>query len=134
MIERLITSYLKYLAEQPYMLSAIIIWSVVTYGSWLALWIYRKDIIEGLKGINGKFEGTEVLLFIVGILIPPVVMYSVAFHYDIPVHTLIFMGGSVIVGVFGRWGLEWIGNMWNRKGNPETLQVTTETTTETTIK
>lgn len=118
MIERLFTSYLKYLAERPFMLSAIIMWSVVTYMSWFALWIYRKDIVEGLKGVNGKFEGTEVLLFILVILLPPSIMYSIAFHYDIPVHTLILLGGGVIVGVFGRWGLEWIGNMWNRKGNP----------------
>jgi len=134
MIERLFTSYLKYLAEQPFMLSAIIIWSVVTYGSWLALWIYRKDIIEGLKGVNGKFEGTEVLLFVMILLLPPILMYSVAFHYELTGNTSIILASCVIVGVFGRWGLEWIGNMWNRKGNPEQVQVKTETTTETTIQ
>lgn len=134
---RLFDAYLKYLSEHPEMMSAIIIWSVATYFSWFALIWFRKDIIEGLKsmGMTPHFEGTEVLLLVMIILLPPILMYSVAFHYDLTGNMSIILAGGVIVGVFGRWGLEWIGNMWSRKGNPTVdpvpAKVVTTTTTET---
>ena len=132
---KLFDKYFTYLGDHPEVMTGVISWSIVVYFSWAAMIYYRKDIMTLIRGEDRKLQGPEALLFIVLILIPPVVMDSVSYHRDIPYHTLIFMCACTIVGVFGRWGLEWIGNMVNRKGNPPQEPPAKVTTiTETTIK
>ncbi len=71
--------------------------------------IYNKaDIIKGLKGANGLWDGPEVLLYFC-LWVFPAMMFAELFLQlhapDLVWYTLI---AFVTAGLFGRWGLEWL--------------------------
>lgn len=68
----------------------------------------REDLIKGLKGINGMWEGPEALLYFVLWIFPPVIFAAVFLQLAVPDMVWYVLLAFTGAGLFGRWGLEWL--------------------------
>lgn len=80
-------------------------------GSITMTWIqlhHKKDVVIGLKGDNGMWESPEWLVYQASWLFPQMIMASGFMNVNFPGEVWLFMGGIVMFGLTGRWGLEWL--------------------------
>ena len=68
----------------------------------------REDLIRGLKGTNGMWEGPEALLYFVLWIFPPVIFAAVFLQLTVPDMVWYVLMAFAVIGLFGRWGLEWL--------------------------
>ena len=75
-----------------------------------ALVIFRKDIIQGLKGSNQMFELPEVLSFVYLYTLPSILTAACCLPTVVKIDTMgwVFMMLVTLAGLFGRWGLQWL--------------------------
>ncbi len=90
---------------------------------------FRKEWSDGLKGVNGLWEGTEILLYICLWIIPAMVFADIFLSLHASEIVWYAMIAFCLLGVLGRWGLEWL--LAFRSG---ASSVTSTTTTEKTIE
>lgn len=69
---------------------------------------FYKDFTEGLKGANGFWEGTEILLYICLWIIPAMVFADIFLQLHASDMVWYSMIAFTLLGVLGRWGLEWL--------------------------
>lgn len=88
---------------------------------------FLKEWREGLKGVNGYWEGPEILLYICLWLFPP--MVSASFFLQLKVDDMVWwvFTACLFFGLTGRWGLEWLLAF---KGGSNQVISTTKTETE----
>ena len=88
--------------------------------TWIQIY-HKKDVVEGLKGDNGKWESPEWLVYLASWLFPQMIMASGFMNFTFPIEAWLFMGGLVLFGLTGRWGLEWLLSL--RYGNSSVSQL-----------
>lgn len=66
-------------------------------------------------------------------MIPPIV-FKASFLSDVPLYVWYFMAGIILFALFGRGVLDYLPFLRQPVKKDEPVKVTTETTTETTIK
>jgi len=95
----------------------------------------RGIALKGGEGANGFWESHEQIIYWAVMMAPPIV-FKAAFVSDVPENVWWFLAGIILFALFGRGVLDYILAFFGR--NPvrkeEPVKVTTETTTETTIK
>jgi len=69
---------------------------------------FRKEWTAGLKGVNGLWEGPEIVLYICLWLFPP--MISASFFLQLKVEAIVWyvFVACLFFGLTGRFGLEWL--------------------------
>lgn len=69
---------------------------------------YRVEVMQGLKGHNGLFEGPEQLLWICLWVWPHIVLSSGFLQVQWPDMAWYTLWIFTLYGLTGRWGLEWL--------------------------
>lgn len=69
---------------------------------------FVKDFTAGLKGANGLWEGTEILLYVCLWIIPAMVFADIFLQLHASEIVWYSMIAFTLLGVLGRWGLEWL--------------------------
>lgn len=69
---------------------------------------FIKEFTTGLKGTNGFWEGTEILLYICLWIIPAMVFADIFLQLHASDMVWYSMISFTLLGVLGRWGLEWL--------------------------
>jgi hypothetical protein len=98
-----------------------------TLGSITITWVqlyHKKDVVIGLKGSNGLWESPEWIVYISTWIFPHMLMASGFLKMVFPVEAWIFMGGLIMFGLTGRWGLEWLLALRTRSGTTITQEKT----------
>lgn len=91
--------------------------------TWIQIY-HKKDVVEGLKGDNGKWESPEWLVYLASWLFPQMIMASGFMKFTFPIEAWLFMGGLVLFGLTGRWGLEWLLSL--RYGSGTMTQISSQ--------
>ncbi len=135
MIERLFDSFLINHFTNADRFDGLIMWTVCTAFVWYWMVKLRGIALKGLEGENLFWEGSEQIIYWVLMMVPPIV-FKAAFVSDVPLYVWYFLGGIVLFALFGRGVLDYILAFFGRTAvkKDEPVKVTTETTTETTIK
>jgi len=83
---------------------------------------------DGLKGVNGLWEGPEILLYICFWLLSPMILADIFLQLKASdIVWYIFMA-CIFFGLTGRWGLEWL--LAFKGGASQVTSTTTEKTVE----
>lgn len=86
---------------------SIVFWFITTFFVWVVLTIQKKDVIEGLKGTDGKWEAPELIAFVIIILFIPLASYAVYFksHDELAWYMI---GAVLFYVMIGKYGLKWL--------------------------
>lgn len=135
MIERLFDSFLINHFTDAKRFDGLIMWTVCTIFVWFWMVKLRGIALKGVEGENGFWESHEQIVYWALMMIPPIV-FRAAFLEDVPENVWYFLAVIILFALFGRGVLDYILAFFGRapvkKDDP--IKVTTETTTETTIK
>ncbi len=135
MIEKLFDSFLLNHFTNADRFDGLVMWTACTFFVWFWMVKLRGIALKGGEGANGFWESHEQIIYWVLMMVPPIV-FKAAFVSDVPLYVWYFLAGIILFALFGRGVLDYILAFFGR--NPvkkdEPVKVTTETTTETTIK
>lgn len=135
MIEKLFDSFLLNHFTNAERFDGLVMWTACTIFVWFWMVKLRGIALKGGEGANGFWESHEQIVYWVLMMIPPIV-FKAAFLSDVPLYVWYFLAGIILFALFGRGVLDYILAFFGR--NPvkkdDQVKVTTETTTETTIK
>lgn len=130
-MNELIRKYTEFLANHPEAVISIQVFTVVMVCYYIVLFMYRKVMIEGSKGTNGILEVSEQYSYMGLWFIPPVVVFSGIFKYDLPTPMWYFIGAYVAFVLGGRWLFMW-ALAW-KAGKTEVTETKTTVKEETTV-
>lgn len=68
----------------------------------------KNDLVKGLKGANGMWDGPEALLYFCLWIFPPMMFAELFLQLHAPDLVWYTLISFVCAGLFGRWGLEWL--------------------------
>lgn len=135
MIEKLFDAFLINHFTDAERFDGLVMWTVCTFFVWYWMVKLRGIALRGGEGVNGFWESHEQIIYWSIMMIPPIV-FKAAFVSDVSLYVWYFLAGIILFALFGRGVLDYILAFFGR--NPvkkdEPVKVTTETTTETTIK
>ena len=133
--EKLFDSFLLNHFTNAERFDGLIAWTACTIFVWYWMVKLRGIALKGGEGENGFWESHEQIIYWTMMMIPPIVFWS-TFVKDVPEKVWYFLAVIILFALFGRGVLDYILAFFGR--NPvkkdEPVKVTTETTTETTIK
>lgn len=72
---------------------------------------FKDQVVEGLKGENNKWEAPEWLVYISAWIFPHMIMANGFLGISFSMEAWLLIGGLVMFGLTGRWGLEWLYSM-----------------------
>ncbi len=135
MIEKLFDSFLLNHFASVDRFDGLLMFLGCTVFVWYWMVKLRGIALKGGEGANGFWESHEQIIYWAVMMAPPIV-FKAAFVSDVPENVWWFLAGIILFALFGRGVLDYILAFFGR--NPvkkdEPVKVTTETTTETTIK
>jgi hypothetical protein len=79
---------------------------------------FKNQVVEGLKGENGKWEAPEWLVYISAWIFPHMIMANGFLGMSFSLEAWLLIGSLTMFGLTGRWGLEWLYSM--KTGNKPT--------------
>ena len=133
MIEKLFDSFLINHFSSAERFDGLVMWTVCTLFIWYWMVKLRGIALKGMEGSNLFWEGHEQIIYWVIMMLPPIV-FKAAFISDVPYYVWLFLAGIIGFALLGRSFLEYIPFLRQPDKKEEPVKVTTETTTETTIK
>lgn len=104
---KLFDSYLDYLSSNPGEFTSLILWIITSTLITIVLFKRRKDMIEGIKGLNGFMESAESVTYLICWIFPYIVNYAAFFQAELPLWCWYFMSGCIAWALGGRWLFEW---------------------------
>lgn len=104
---KLLDSYLDYLSANPGEFTSLLLWLITSTIITIVLSKRVKDMIAGIKGVNGFMESAESVTFLTCWLFPYVVNYAAFFQAELPHWVWWFMSGCIAWALGGRWLFEW---------------------------
>jgi len=135
MIEKLFDSFLINHFTNADRFDGYLMWTICTFFIWFWQIKFRREAIDGMKGSNKFWEGHEQTIYWSLMAMWPIV-FKAAFISNVPVEVWYFVGFLMGFSLLGRsildYALAFFGRPSVKKEEP--IKVTTETTTETTIK
>jgi hypothetical protein len=133
MIEKLFDSFLINHFTNADRFDGLIMWILCTAFVWYWMVKLRGIALKGGEGENGFWESHEQIIYWTMKMVPPIV-FKAAFVSDVPIYVWYFMAGIILFALFGRGVLDYLPFLRQPVKKDEPVKVTTETTTETTIK
>lgn len=135
MIEKLFDSFLINHFTNAERFDGLVMWAVCTFFVWYWMVKLRGIALKGGEGENGFWESHEQIIYWSIMMVPPIV-FKAAFVSDVHIYVWYFLAGIILFALFGRGVLDYILAFFGRTPvkKEEPVKVTTETTTETTIK
>ena len=103
----LIETYLKYLENHPEEINSIILWNLTMSFVYYVLIKYRNQMLEGAKSGNKLFESNEQVIFLLNMVWPGFLSYSVYFSKPIDGWSMSLVAGIIGYTIGGRWIFEW---------------------------
>lgn len=135
MLEKLFDSFLLNHFTNAERFDGLVMWTICTFFIWYWQIKFRGIAIKGMEGANFFWEGHEQTIYWSLMAMWPIV-FKAAFISNVTIEVWYFVGFLMGFSLLGRsildYALAFFGRAPVKKEDP--VKVTTETTTETTIK
>lgn len=106
-MKHLFESYTDYLSSNPGEFTSLILWLITSTIITIVLVKRVKDMIAGIKGVNGFMESAESVTYIICWSFPYILNYAAFFQAKLPDWCWWFMSGCIAWALGGRWLFEW---------------------------
>lgn len=106
-MRKLFDSYLDYLSANPGEFTSMILWIITSTIITIVLVKRGKDMVHGIKGINGFMESAESVTYLMCWAFPYILNYSAFFQANLPSWVWWFMSGCIAWALGGKWLFEW---------------------------
>lgn len=106
-MNHLFKSYIDYLSANPGEFTSLLLWLITSTIITVVLTRRVKDMIDGIKGVNGFMESAESVTYLICWSFPYILDYAAFFQAELPSWCWWFMSGCIAWALGGRWLFEW---------------------------